>query len=241
MRSGAAARVSFIDSLAETAKDTVDKSRAAHSAAKSLELTTAGAELELNRFITTGSAITLSVDKALKEVEAIMGTLESARLLALNATLEASRFGGQGARVADEMRRLAEVAAGHAQALATILADARSSMRVAGRAAQEAGRSVHQATTQSAESARELEETSQGVNEMLSQMEAVSDSAINLREQVGVSDRGRSAVDGVARIMDRIEALCSEIASLASTLSTESAQAQQRASDSTSTQGKRIS
>ncbi len=186
--------------------------------------------MELNRVITTGSGVSLFVETAVKRVDSLVEAAERTRLLALNAALEASRFGGQGARVADDMRKLAEETAGHAQALAASLADAQGSMRIVGRAAQDAGKAVHQAGMQTAESTRGLEELWPGLDPMLSRLEAASAGAARLREEVGVSDRGRSAVDGVARIMARIEAVCAELTSLAAAMATESAQAARRAS-----------
>ena len=230
VRAGVAARVSLLDELASSARDAAGQSREARSAAETVGLSAAAAEEELNRVITTGSAVSASVENALKGVDAVVEAAERTRLLALNAALEASRSGGHGARVADDMRRLAEEAAGHAQALAATLADARSSMRVVGRAAQEAGKAIHHATARSAESTRGLDTAWRAVDGMLSRLEAANTSAARLREEAGVSDRGRSAVEGVAKIMARIEALCAEIASLAAAVATESAQAAQRSS-----------
>ncbi len=232
VRAGLAARLPLLDELAASARDAAGKSRAARSAAENAGLNAAAAEVELNRVITTGSSVVLSVENAAKGVQAIVEAAERTRLLALNAALEASRSGGQGARVADDMRKLAEEAAGQAQALADALADARSNIRIVGRAAQDAGKAVRQASVESSESARGLEEARQGVDGMLSRLDAAHAGASRLRDEAGVADRGRSAVDGVARIMTRVEALCAEIASLAAAVATESAQAAQKASPS---------
>jgi methyl-accepting chemotaxis protein len=232
VRSGIAARVSLLDELASSARDAAGNAREARSAAETAGLSAAAAEEQLNRVITTGSAVSLSVENAVKGVDAVVEAAERIRLLALNAALEASRSGGQGARVADEMRKLAEESAGHAQALAAALADAHGSMRIVSRAAQDAGKAVHHATAQSAESTHGLDAASQGVEGMISRLEAANVSAARLREEVGFTDRGRSAVEGVARIMARIEALCADIASLAAAVAAESAKAAQRSSGS---------
>jgi methyl-accepting chemotaxis protein len=230
LRSGIAARMSLLDDLGLSAKEAAGKSREARSAAETAGLSAADAQEELNRVITMGSAVSLSVENAVKGVDAVVEAAERIRLLALNAALDASRSGGQGARVAEDMWKLAEEQAGHALALAAALAEARSSMRIVGRASQEAGKAVHQATEQSAAFAHGLDQAWRGVDAMLSRLEAANSSAAGLREEMGISDRSRSAVDGVARIMARIESLCAEIASLASAVAAESTQAAQKTS-----------
>ena len=64
----------------------------------------------------------------------------------------------------------------------------------------------------------------------MSRVEAAGVNAVRLREDVRISDRGRSAVAGMTRVMGRIEKLCTEIATLAAAVNTESAQAAQKAS-----------
>ena len=59
----------------------------------------------------------------------------------------------------------------------------------------------------------------------MSRVEAAGVNAVRLREDVGISDRGRSAVAGMTRVMGRIEKLCTEIATLAAVMSKESAAA----------------
>jgi methyl-accepting chemotaxis protein len=233
LRSGISARVSLLEELASSARVASDMAREARSTAETAGQSAAAAEEELNRIITTGGAVSLSVENAFKAVDAVVEAAERTRLLALNAALDTPRPGSQGrggARVVDDMRRLSEETAGHAQALAAALSEARSSMRIVGRAAQDAGKAVQQATVQSAESARGLDAAWQGVDGMARGLEAANASAARLREEVELSDRGRSAVEGVARIMGRIEALCAEIAALAAAVSRESAQAAQRSS-----------
>ena len=77
-----------------------------------------------------------------------------------------------------------------------------------------------------------LDSAWEGASGVLSRVEAAGANALRLREEVGISDRGRSAVEGVTRIMARIEELCTEIAALAAAVSTESAQTAQKASAS---------
>ncbi len=233
LRAGFAARLPLLAELASSARDAAAKSQTARSAAETASLRAAEAEEELNRVITAGSAVSLAVESAVKEVDGVVQAAERTRLLALNAALEASRSGGQsrgGARVAGDMRRLAEEAATHAQALAAALEEARTNARAVSRAAQEAGTAVHTASAGSSESSRALGSAWEGVNGVLSRVEAAGVNAARLREDVAVSDRGRSAIAGVTRVMARIEELCTEIAAIAAAVSTESAQAEQKAS-----------
>jgi methyl-accepting chemotaxis protein len=235
VRSGFAARLPLLTEIASSARDAAAKSRDARSAAQTASLRAAEAEEELNRVITAGSAVSLAVENAMKEVGGVVQAAERTRLLALNAALEASRSGSQsrgGARVADDMRRLAEEAAAHSQALASALEEARANARVVSRAAQDAGAAVHNASAGSSDSARVLDSAWNGVDGVLSRVEAAGGNAVRLREEVGTSDRGRSAVVGVTRVMARIEDLCTEIAALAAAMSAESAQTAQKASGS---------
>jgi len=228
MRSGFAARAPLLTELASSARDAAAKSREARSAAETASLRAAEAEEQLNRVITAGSAVSLAVENAVKEVDGVVQAAERTRLLALNASLEASRSGAQsrgGARVADDMRRLAEEAATHAQALAAALEEARAGARAVGRAAQDAGAAVHTASVQSSESFRVLDSAWEEAGGVLSRVEEAGAHALRLREEVGISDRGRSAVKGVTRIMARIEELCTEISALAAAVSTEASAA----------------
>jgi methyl-accepting chemotaxis protein len=234
LRTGIAGRVSLLDELASRAREAVAKSRNARAAVDAVGVGAAAAEEDLNRVISTGSAVSLSVENAVKGVEAVVEAAERTRLLALNAALDTTRSGGQvrgGARVADEMRRLAEEGAEHAQALSAALDEARSGIRAVSRAAQEAGKTVHQAAGHSADTAQGLDAASQGVEEIISRLEGAHVSAARLREDVVSGDRGRSAVEGLGKIMARVEALCAEIAVLADAVASESTQAAQRASD----------
>ena len=231
LRSGFAARLPLLTELASSARDAAAKSREARSAAETAAARAAEAEVELNRVITAGSAVSLAVENAVKEVDGVVQAAERTRLLALNAALEASRSAGRGgARMADDMRRVAEEAGARAQALAAALEEARSNARAVSRSAQEAGAAVHTASTRSSDSSRALDSAWEGVDGVLSKVEAAGISAGRLRDDAGISDRGRSAVAGVTRVMRRIEELCTEIAEIAASVSTESAHAAQKAS-----------
>ena len=106
IRSGIAARLPLLDDLAASARDAAAKSSDARAVSETAGSSAADAEEELNRVITaTASALAVFVEDAAEGIDAVVETAERARLLALNAALEASRLGGQGARVADEMRK----------------------------------------------------------------------------------------------------------------------------------------
>ena len=232
VRSGIAARLPLLDELAATARDAAGKSREARTASETAGSSAAAAEEELNRVITTGSALAAVVENAARGVDAVVEAAERTRLLALNAALEASRSGGQGARVADEMRKLAEETSTRVQELSGALGEARSSVHRVSRAAQDAGKAVREAADRAAESARGLEMTWQSADGVLSRLESATAHASRLRNEADLSDRGRSAVEGVSRIMTRIEALCTEIAALAAAVAADSAQAAQKSSTS---------
>jgi methyl-accepting chemotaxis protein len=226
LRSGIETRIFLLDELSSSAREAVEKSREARSSEKAVGQDAASAAEELNRVITTGSAVSLSVESALKGVEAVVEAAERARLLALNAGLEASRSGGHGgARAADEMRRLAEEAAARAGELASFLSEARDGMRIVGRAAREAGNAIHRVGAGSEGTGPAFDAAWRGASGMLSRIDAARASAERLRDDARLSDHGRSAVDGVGKIMARVEALCAEIAALAAAVSTESATA----------------
>jgi methyl-accepting chemotaxis protein len=232
LRAGVVARLPLLTELASSAREAAAKSRDARTAAEAASARAAGAEEELNRVITAGSAVSLAVENATREVDGVLQAAERTRLLALNAALEASRSGVHGrggTRVADDLRRLAEEAVTHAQALAAALGDARAGARSVSRAAQEAGSAVHGVSAGSSESSRVLHSAWEGVEGVLSRVEAAGEHVVRLREEVEISDRGRSAFAGVTRVMSRIEELCTEIATLAASVSTESSEAAQKA------------
>ena len=234
----------------------VDKVTPTESHAPAAVAAAAGAEEEINVVLTNGSAVTLALDSAGRSAEAMEAAVERARLVALNAALESSRHGSRrrgSAQAADEMRKIAEEAASAARSLVAVLEEARGSMRAVSRAAQEAGRMSHQAAAAlrqeqaGAGSAGEPQAPGEGplapgappgpapedrlesLESQLARLEAANVNAGVLRQEAASSDRSRSAAEGVARIMERVEALCGEIAALASTVSRETSAAASRA------------
>ena len=243
VRSGIAARLPLLDELAATAREAAGKSRDARAASETAGSSAAAAEEELNRVITTVSALAVFVENAARGVDAVVEAAERTRLLALNAALETSRSGGQGARSADEMRKLAEETSARVQELSGALGEARGGVRHVSRAAQDAGKAVHEAADRAAESARGLDTTWQSADGVLARLESATAHAARLQTEADLSDRGRSAVEGVSRIMMRVEALCAEIAALAAAVAADSAQAAQKSSASVpqAAQGKAVS
>jgi methyl-accepting chemotaxis protein len=230
LRSGAAARVSLLEGLAASAREAAGSSHEARKAGESAGVAVAAAEEELNRVITTGSSTAGSLESAAAMAEAVSEAVERTRLLALNAALEATRSGGQGARIADEMRKLADEAAARAQELSAALSDARGSVRMVSRAAVDAGKAVHESAAHAADATRGLDAAWQGLDGVVTRLEAANVSAGRLRSEAVLSDRGRSAVEGASRIMARVEALCAEIATLAASMAAEAVQNVPRAS-----------
>ncbi len=204
------------------------------------------AEEEINVILTTGSAVTLALDNAGKGASEMEAAAERARIVALNAALESSRPGGRrqgSAQAADEMRRIAEDAASAARSLVSALEEARTGMRAVSRAAQAAGRMSHEAAAalrqepaaepEAGRTGAETqpdrgpgdEEDLQALRDQLARLEAANLSANALRSEATSADRSRSAAEGVARVMERVETLCGEIAALASSVSRETSKA----------------
>jgi methyl-accepting chemotaxis protein len=133
----------------------------------------------------------------------------------MNAALEAARGTGQGqgfARIADEVKNMADETAARARALSGILSEAGGSVEGASRAAQEAGRAVHEA---SADAARARGGGWEEVTGLLAQTENANVSAARLKDDASSTDRGRSALEGFARIVARIGSIAAEVAHVA--------------------------
>ena len=215
LRAGIAGRLSLFGRLIAAAREAVERSRLTEAAARIVGNSASRAEEELSRVITLSSSTSHAVDKALKASSAIGEMVERIRLLSLNAALEAARGSGQGqgfARIADEVKSMADETAARARALSAMLTEAGGSVEGASRAAQEAGRAVHEA---SADASRAVGGGWEEVTELLSQTENANVSAARLKDDASSTDRGRSALEGFARIVARIGSLAAEIAHVA--------------------------
>lgn len=212
LRAGIAGRLSLFGRLVAAAREAVDRSRLTEDAARIVGASASRAEEELSRVITFSTSTSHAVDKASKACSAIGEMVERIRLLSLNAAVEAARGGGQEqgfARIADEVKGMADETAARARALSATLTEAGGSVEGASRAAQEAGRAVHEA---SADAARAMGGGWEEVTALLSQTENANASAARLKDDASSTDRGRSALEGFARIVARIESIASEVA-----------------------------
>lgn len=212
LRAGIAGRLSLLGRLAASARETVERSRSTEAAARIVEMSASQAEEELSRVITFSAATSHALDKASNAVAAIVQAADRIRLLSLNATLEAVHGGVQGqgfARIADEVKGIADETAARARALSASLMEAGGSVEGASRAAQEAGRAVHAA---SADAARAVGVGWEGVTDLLSQVENANVNAARLKDDAASLDRGRSALEGFARIVARIVSIAAEVA-----------------------------
>jgi methyl-accepting chemotaxis protein len=218
LRAGILARLSLFSQLSSRVREAADGARGVPTSAASVGSHAASAEEGLNRVITTGSAVGLALENASAAARGSVETAERARLLALNTALEASRPGGQrrvSPQAAEEMRRLAESAAQGAQELSAALEEARENLRSVSRVAQEAGASAHEAAAGCGEISGQVEASVRAMDETAARLESANASAQSLRDGAAMSDRARSAADGVTRILERISALCGEISAVA--------------------------
>ena len=215
LRAGIAGRLPLLGRLVAAVKESVERSRLTETAARIVGTSASRAEEELSRVITFSATSSHAVDKAAKAGSAIRETVDRIRLLCLNAALEAARAAGPGqgfARIADEAKAMAEETAARARALSATLAEAAGSVEGASRAAQDAGRAVHEAA---ADAARAVGGGWEEVTELLARTDQANASAARLKEDASSTDRGRSALEGFARIVSRIASLAAEVAHVA--------------------------
>jgi methyl-accepting chemotaxis protein len=218
IRDGATARGSLLAQLAAVVHEAVDRSLALRGAAETISASAARAEEGLTRVITTWASASHAVDKAAKGIGAIAESARRLRLLSLNAALEAARAGATGhglSSITEEIRALAEDANARVQAIAASLAEAGGSSAGAAAATQEAGRSVHEGAAASAEAARAIGGAWDGAMPLLHQVDGANTGAARVGEDASLTDRGRSAVQGLSRIVARIGVLAAEMAELA--------------------------
>jgi methyl-accepting chemotaxis protein len=214
LRAGILARLSLFSQLSSGVRKAAEGAQEAQSTAASAGSRAASAEEGLNRIITTGSAVGLALENASAAAQRAVETAERARMLALNTALEASRPGGPrrvSPQAAEEMRRLAESAAQGAQELSAALEEARENLRAVSRVAEEAGTSAHEAAVGCGETSGKMEDSVRAMGEAAARLESANASAQSLRDGAAMSDRARSAVEGLARILARISSLCGEI------------------------------
>jgi methyl-accepting chemotaxis protein len=239
LRDGVTARVTLLAQLAAVVHEAVDRSRGLQSAAETIRGSAARAEESLTRVITSGASASHAVDKAAKGIGAISESAQRLRLLSLNAALEAARAGASGhglSRITEEIRALAEDTHARVQAIAAAIVEAGGSTAGAVAAAQEAGLSVHEGAAASAEAARTVGDSWEGAAPLLRQVDGADTRAASVGEDSSLTDRGRSAVQGLSRIVARVGVLAAEVAELASRAAAGTSRATHAAVDGASQQ-----
>jgi len=218
LRAGLAGRATLLERIAAAARNAPARSAASQSAAGEAGSSGAKAEEDLSRVITSGASASRAFDRAAKAIGAIVEGAERMRLLSMNAALEAVRAGGPGkgfARVADEIRGLADNAAARAAPLVALLAELGRTVEDSMKAAQEAGRTVHAASSAAQEGAKAIDSAWGEVSALLDQAGKAAASAMQAKDLAAQSDRGRSSLEGISRIAARITAISAEIQVLA--------------------------
>jgi methyl-accepting chemotaxis protein len=226
LRSGMASRLSLLTQITSAARQAIERARATREPAAAIGRNAADVEERLSRVIASGASVSRAVEKALKESEAMGQAGDRLKLLSLNAALEASRSGGQQlSRITGEISGQAEDAVTRARVLSAALAEAGSSMENVAHAAQEAGRIVHETANASSEIARAVDDAGEGAETLFARMESANANAELVRTPASTADRGRSAMEGIIRIIARIGTLAGEVTGMAARVSADCAQA----------------
>jgi methyl-accepting chemotaxis protein len=154
-------------------------------------------------------------------IAAIGGLAERARLLSLNAAVDATRGEERGrklARSVEEIQALAGQAAESARSLASELAAAAESAEVAREGAERGGREICLVSESAGEVAASLAGIRDAVRDIRQEaggalLESLPGNAAGsqLADDASLSDRARSALEGLSRIGGRIAALSREI------------------------------
>lgn len=226
LRSGIASRLSLLMQITSAARQVIERTRAAREPAAAIGRNAADGEEQLSRVIASGASVSRAVEKALKESEAMGQAGDRLKLLSLNAALEASRSGGQQlSRITGEISGQAEDAMTRARALSAALTEAGSSMETVAEAAQEAGRIVHETAAALSEVVRAVDGAGEDAETLFARMESANANAELVRNPASTADRGRSAMEGIIRIVARIGTLAGEVTGLAGRVSADCAQA----------------
>lgn len=224
LRAGIMGRAELLNELAVSLRAALDQSRGTQAALLSLGPEAARAEEELSRVITLGSSAAGAVERAAKGVESLREASGRLSLLAVNASIEAVRAGPAGqklARLAEEVRGLAEEASGRARLLATALAEAGERLAGTTKAARQAGEAVHVSAAAAEKAGSGPAQAWEIPSTLLAGLDNAGVSAGRLRAQAERTDRGRSALEGMAAIIARIRVLAGQAADLAGSVATD--------------------
>jgi methyl-accepting chemotaxis protein len=177
-------------------------------------------------------------------IAAIGGLAERARLLALNAAVDAVRGEERGrklTRSVEEIQALAGQAAESARSLASELAAAAESAEAAREGAARGGREmrlVSESATEVAASLASIRDSARDIRQEggVASLESLPGPAAGspLAEDASLSDRARSVLEGLSRIGGRIAALSREIEGAAAEAAESCARAAQSAEGRTS-------
>jgi methyl-accepting chemotaxis protein len=225
----AAERLSLVGQLVSTVRAAVERSRGSDRVGQAVATAAATAEAELGRTITLGASAAGAIGRAAHGADSLVEATNRLNLLAVNAALEAVRAGpsGQGiARIAEEVRGLAEDAARRVKLLAASLSEAGDAVAGSSRAAQDAGRAAHDAAAAAAGCAGGWEEPAA----LLERIQAAgAGPQLGPGDMAAKSDRERSAVEGIRTILERIRGLAGQAADLAGSVTSDMESAAQTA------------
>ena len=193
----------------------------AQGAAEAIATAASRAEEALAPAVDAAAAVGRAAGRIKGRIAAIGGLAERARLLSLNAAVDAARGEERGrklARSVEEIQALAGQAAESARSLASDLAAAAESAEAARDGAERSGREMRLVSESAADVAASLagiRDSARGIRQEVggASLESLPGAAIAspLAEDVSLSDRARSVLEGLSRIGGRIAALSREI------------------------------
>ena len=197
---------------AAAVRETSRQAAASQGAAGEVKIAASRAEEELARLIPSADSTARAAARIKGRVASIGALAEKARLLALNASVDASR-GGEGAkrlpRVVEEIQGLAGQAAENARTLASECSAAARDAEAALASAEEAGRAAHAAARGAQETAASftaIVATAHGVPGIEAEDGSAPGQAAGPDPAAALADRTGSALEGLTRINARVAA-----------------------------------
>lgn len=197
---------------AAAVRETSRQAAASQGAAGEAKIAASRAEEELARLIPSADSTARAAARIKGRVASIGALAEKARLLALNASVDASR-GGDGAkrlpRVVEEIQGLAGQAAENARTLASECSAAARDAEAALASAEEAGRAAHAAARGAQETAASftaIVATAHGVPGIEVEDGSAPGQAAGPDPAAALADRTGSALEGLTHINARVAA-----------------------------------